>query len=115
MILLTKVNAIPLTGTEPQIKWGKQIRKKKLEEFKKMGIRELTLGMKPHLTEQALQDIKCDTPEKCGQFAWSVAYIMFEATEGKWWMDHRDEPIWKWIGPSVKEALIRHKAAKTFK
>jgi hypothetical protein len=115
MILLTKVNAIPLTGTEPQIKWGKQIRKKKLEDFKKMGIRELTLGMKPFLTEEALQDIWCNTPEKCGKFAWSVAYIMFEHTEGKWWMDHREEPIWKWIGPAVKDALIRHKAAKTFK
>jgi hypothetical protein len=106
---------MPITGTEPQIKWGKQIRKKKLEEFKKMRLKELALGVRPFATKESLDEIWCDTVDKCEKFLWSVAYIMFEQTEGKWWMEHREEPIWKWIEPAVKEALIRHKANKTFK
>lgn len=114
-MLEVKVNAMPLKGTDPQIKWAKQIRKKKLADFKKMGIRQLTLGMKPFLTEEALQDIKCNTPERAGQFAWFVAYAMFEETDASWWVLNREEPIWKWIGPAVEKVLQRCKEQKTFK
>lgn len=115
MLLITKIQATELKGSEVQVKWAKQIRKKKLEDFKKMGIRQLAIGLRPHVTEELFQEIKCNTPEKMNTFTWMVAYAMFGETSAKWWLDNREEPIWKWIGPAVAQTFEKCRNEKTFK
>jgi len=106
---------VPLIGSDPQVKWAKTIRLRKAQAIQKMGIRVLLLGVKPHITEQDMIEMRCETKKHILSMVHGVCQHMVSCRSAKWWIDHRDDPEHLMIGPSVKACIEHWKKTKPFK
>jgi hypothetical protein len=106
---------IKLTGTEPQIKWATTIRKKKVEDFKKLSIRHMALAIKPMVSEDDLKAMGCKTQLHLIGLLYAIAKYVISCPNATWWITHRDETILNWMPNAAKICVEHFSKTKPFK
>lgn len=79
------------------------------------GIRTLLLAMKPHVTEEMLQAMKCLSQRNILSFAHGVARHMLSRPVARWWIEHKDDPAYQGIEESIRLCAEHYTKKKAFK
>lgn len=106
---------IRLVGTEPQIKWATTIRKKRVEDMKKMSLRHMALLVKPMLTEEQCNAMGIKTKHHAHQFLSAVAKYTLSCPSAVWWISNRDIKLIELVPTSVRVCVDHFSKTKPFK
>ena len=115
MHLLTSVAQIKLTGSPSQSKWAQSLRLRRATIMQKGGIRTLLLAIKPCITEEDLQAMRCTAEKNILRFAHGVAIHMLSCPQARWWIDHRDDLPYHNVQASTRACIEHYTRTKPFK
>lgn len=106
---------IKLSGTPAQAKWAKTIRAKRAALMQKGGVKMLLLSIKPHVTNEDFDAMRCKTRAHMLAFAHGVALHMLSCPQARWWIDHRDELPYHNVHESTRACIAHYAKTKPFK
>lgn len=113
--LPTSVEKVKLVGSPAQAKWAKGIRAKRATVMQKAGVATLLLAIKPHVSEEVLQAMRCTSKDNILRFAHGVALHMLSCPQARWWIDKRDELPYHNVRESTEACIAHYTRTKPFK
>ena len=115
MNLTNYATKIKLKGTPNQVKWAALLRKKRTNELDKGGIRKLLLAMRPHVTEDLLQELRCVSQRNILRLAHGVGQAMVQNPSARWWIETRESLPYHNVKEQLDRCVAHYRKTKPFK